>query len=141
MSVAAARKSFRYFRLTRTLSTIDDKVFLVRRYTLLLPSVDKVPGIAMSDGTNSAERKTWRVRNIRNGWDVARLEEYLSRYFGNSSPIIKSLAQEPHGDYLTATVLGRGPTAIQELPDLQFDADFLGMTTLYAPDPGNHLLE
>lgn len=105
-------------------------------------------------------RTTFRVRGIPAEWDADRLQAFLTD--GDSVPNIKSLASDIDGRSSSATVtyenvpaslrntppepcqilLPRDPQA-QSLRDeyLVLDANFHGMTTLFAPPEKDHKLE
>lgn len=95
---------------------------------------------------------TYRIRGIPIDWDSLRLQSYLSGYFHELVPDVKSLSREIHGGSSTgtATFLGEPPREIaleesvhQTAPRkyLTFDKDFLGITTLYTPPVDDHELE
>ncbi|KAK2598196.1 hypothetical protein QQS21_005673 [Conoideocrella luteorostrata] len=105
--------------------------------------------------------KTFRVRGVPREWDSDRLQVFLGE--GDSVPTVWSLAQEIHGRSLSATVTYRNPpaalcavptkiwtrplpkppeTPAARLDSVTVDADFIGMTTLFAPlDDDNHKVD
>ncbi|PHH75427.1 hypothetical protein CDD80_2380 [Ophiocordyceps camponoti-rufipedis] len=96
--------------------------------------------------------KALRVRGVPRHWEVSRLETFLKQHDADLK--VKSLAQEIHGRSSTGTVSCRdGSDVASSIPlsqdsasgtrpqVLTLDADFTGMTTLYAPRDENHRLD
>ncbi|KJZ70126.1 hypothetical protein HIM_10496 [Hirsutella minnesotensis 3608] len=104
--------------------------------------------------------KTFRVRGVPLDWDSGRLQIFLQE--GESIPTVKSLAREIHSRSSSGTVIYRDlPAALSPnltkprtlcLPkppemhttrpkSLTLDADFLGMTTLFAPPEDDHKVD
>lgn len=103
---------------------------------------------------------TFRVRGIPLDWDADRLQSVLKEHDDAAVPVVRSLALEIHGRSLSATVnfehlpsslqvLARGDTwdiplhnKLAARPEsLSLDADFYGMTTLFAPPMEHHKVE
>ncbi|RYP55588.1 hypothetical protein DL771_012342 [Monosporascus sp. 5C6A] len=106
------------------------------------------------------DARTFRVRGVPLGWDADRLQSFLEKQDGLGGAIVRSLALEIHGRSSSGTVTFRDvPAALKALrpektwdltlpsrpgmrPEcLSLDADFFGMTTLFAPPDEDHRLD
>ncbi|RYP27921.1 hypothetical protein DL767_007448 [Monosporascus sp. MG133] len=106
------------------------------------------------------DARTFRVRGVPLGWDADCLQSFLEEQDGLGGAMVSSLALEIHGRSSSGTVTFRDvPAALKALrPEktwdlalrsgpgmrcecLSLDADFLGMTTLFAPPDEDHRVD
>ncbi|KAM3440543.1 hypothetical protein NHJ13734_003241 [Beauveria thailandica] len=103
------------------------------------------PITTSSAGAAGSSAKTFRISDVPNDWDKEKLESCMGNYFQTVS--IQSLAPRIDGRSGQATAMLDGPvqnansneTSI--IGGLQWDTDFYGMTTLFAPPPEDHKLD
>lgn len=102
-----------------------------------------------TESKHSRRPWTYRVLNIPLDWDNARLNDFLEKRCKVPKTGVGSLAVEHHGASQIATVdLLDGVVLPRNLEDpytagvdLQTDTDFLGITTLFSPEPKHHQIE
>lgn len=136
-----------------------------RRHSRSIPESVRV-GKETSEGTKSADETketnsatTWRVVGVPLDWSAERLQNFLADRQG-TTPVVKSLAQEIDSSSKTATItfqdrppfstshkseqiqLPRSPDGdITPVQSITLDKGFLGITTLYTPQLGDHKIE
>lgn len=125
--------------------------FVVTRRWLSLSTDDSCPD-PVASAKPARTPITYQIRGVPIGWTEPQLQAYLLEHVEKDSPNVTSLATEIHGSSGTATATFQGePPEVIALPKpadqtgptryLAIDKDFLGVTTLYAPPPVDHLLE
>ncbi|KAK8148548.1 hypothetical protein G3M48_009867 [Beauveria asiatica] len=103
------------------------------------------PITTSSAGAAGSSAKTFRISDVPNDWEKEKLGSCMGNYFQTVS--IQSLAPRIDGRSGQATAMLDGPvqnansneTSI--IGGLQWDTDFYGMTTLFAPPPEDHKLD
>jgi hypothetical protein len=123
-------------------------------------------GVSDKDENLSKQRvlanggRTFRIRGVPLDWDANILQSFLADRDDLIDPSVRSLAQEIHGRSQTATVssqhdrrppvkattswqipLPPDATSSARLRSLTLDDGFVGVTTLYAPQPEHHKIE
>ncbi|KAM3429156.1 hypothetical protein MY4824_008411 [Beauveria thailandica] len=103
------------------------------------------PITTSSAGAAGSSAKTFRISDVPNDWDKEKLESCMGNYFQTVS--IQSLAPRIDGRSGQATAMLDGPVQNAKsnetsiIGGLQWDTDFYGMTTLFAPPPEDHKLD
>jgi len=103
------------------------------------------------------------MRGVPLDWDAECVRSFLAEHYASASPAIKSLAPEIHRSSGSCTVVFLNAATLSDalqtgsswripLPKpetnqpardeyLTLDDDFHGITTLFAPPPGDHKVE
>ncbi|RYP57748.1 hypothetical protein DL769_009308 [Monosporascus sp. CRB-8-3] len=129
-------------------------------FSRLIPSSPKPVCSTRVPALTAKDARTFRVRGVPLGWDADRLRSFLENQDDLGGAAVESLTLEIHGRSSSGTVTFRDvPAALKALrPEktwdlapqsgpgarsecLSLDADFLGMTTLFAPPEEDHRVD
>ncbi|UKZ61865.1 uncharacterized protein TrAtP1_003127 [Trichoderma atroviride] len=136
------------------------KKHMIMKLQLPLLSSAEAAASESTDKESQSDSISFRIRGVPTDWSREQLQSFLKSQENGLDVSIKSLATDAGEQYQSATITFPDlPSRLQRHPHwdivvpatfnamaageqyLSIDKDFYGLTTLFAPTPGDHKIE